>query len=138
MKFLFIVQGEGRGHLTQALTLEEHLRKEGHEIVEVLVGKSRTRELPEFFRKKLKAPLYRFESPNFLPTPANQRNNLAYSTLDNKMRFPAFIRSIAFQLLRIAHRNDIPFLSTENHASLHRAPIPVPPQRFSIPPRTKI
>ena len=53
MKFLFIVQGEGRGHLTQALTLEEHLRKEGHEIVEVLVGKSRTRELPEFFRKKL-------------------------------------------------------------------------------------
>ena len=96
MKFLFIVQGEGRGHLTQALTLEEHLRKEGHEIVEVLVGKSRTRELPEFFRRKLKAPLYRFESPNFLPTPANQRNNLAYSTIYNIMRFPAFIRSIAF------------------------------------------
>ena len=23
MKYLFIVQGEGRGHLTQALTLEE-------------------------------------------------------------------------------------------------------------------
>ena len=23
MKFLFIVQGEGRGHLTQAITLEE-------------------------------------------------------------------------------------------------------------------
>ena len=25
MKFLFIVQGEGRGHLTQAITLEEIL-----------------------------------------------------------------------------------------------------------------
>ena len=25
MKFLFIVQGEGRGHLTQAITLEEML-----------------------------------------------------------------------------------------------------------------
>lgn len=48
MKFLFIVQGEGRGHLTQALTLEEHLLREGHEVVEVLVGKSRNRELPTF------------------------------------------------------------------------------------------
>lgn len=29
MKYLFIVQGEGRGHLTQALTLEEILRRNG-------------------------------------------------------------------------------------------------------------
>ena len=36
MKFLFIVQGEGRGHLTQAITLEEILRRNGHEVVEVL------------------------------------------------------------------------------------------------------
>lgn len=33
MKFLFIVQGEGRGHLTQAITLEEILRRNGHEVV---------------------------------------------------------------------------------------------------------
>lgn len=38
MKFLFIVQGEGRGHLTQAITLEEMLLRNGHEVVEVLVG----------------------------------------------------------------------------------------------------
>ena len=43
MKFLFIVQGEGRGHLTQAITLEEILRRNGHEVVEVLVGKSSSR-----------------------------------------------------------------------------------------------
>ena len=29
MKFLFIVQGEGRGHLTQAITLEEILLRNG-------------------------------------------------------------------------------------------------------------
>ena len=40
MKFLFIVQGEGRGHLTQAITLEEMLLRNGHEVVEVLVGKT--------------------------------------------------------------------------------------------------
>ena len=28
MKFLFIVQGEGRGHLTQAITLEDMLQSE--------------------------------------------------------------------------------------------------------------
>ena len=39
MKFLFIVQGEGRGHLTQAITLEEILLRNDHEVVEVLVGK---------------------------------------------------------------------------------------------------
>ena len=33
MKFLFIVQGEGRGHLTQAITLEEMLLRNGHEVV---------------------------------------------------------------------------------------------------------
>lgn len=39
MKFLFIVQGEGRGHLTQAITLEEMLLRNGHEVVEVLLAR---------------------------------------------------------------------------------------------------
>lgn len=39
MKFLFIVQGEGRGHLTQALTLEDMLLRNGHKVVEILVEK---------------------------------------------------------------------------------------------------
>ena len=41
MKILFIIQGEGRGHLTQALSLRQKLMAEGHEIVGVLVGKVR-------------------------------------------------------------------------------------------------
>ena len=43
MKILFIIQGEGRGHLTQALSLRQKLADEGHEIVGVLVGKSPAR-----------------------------------------------------------------------------------------------
>ena len=31
MKILFIIQGEGRGHLTQALSLRQKLMAEGHE-----------------------------------------------------------------------------------------------------------
>jgi hypothetical protein len=32
-KFLFIIQGEGRGHLTQAISLAQLLRDNGHEVV---------------------------------------------------------------------------------------------------------
>lgn len=40
MKVLFVVQGEGRGHLTQTIAMEDLLRRNGHEVVEVLVGKA--------------------------------------------------------------------------------------------------
>ena len=65
MKVLFIVQGEGRGHLTQAITMEELLRRNGHEVVEVLVGKSNSRCLPGFFNRSIQAPVKRFLSPQF-------------------------------------------------------------------------
>ena len=55
MKYLFIVQGEGRGHLTQAISLSQMLRRHGHEVVEVLVGKSSNREIPAFFLEKIPA-----------------------------------------------------------------------------------
>lgn len=48
MKFLFIVQGEGRGHFTQAITLEDMLLRNGHQVVEVLVGKVRHVPCPAF------------------------------------------------------------------------------------------
>lgn len=49
MKVLFVVQGEGRGHLTQALTMEQMLNANGHEVVGMLVGKSKSRNIPNFF-----------------------------------------------------------------------------------------
>lgn len=57
MKVLFVVQGEGRGHLTQAIAMEDLLRRNGHEVVEVLVDKSNSRSLPGFFNRNIKAPI---------------------------------------------------------------------------------
>lgn len=105
MKFLFIVQGEGRGHLTQALTLEERLRESGHEVVEVLVGKSRYRRLPDFFCRKIGTKIAQFESPNFLPTPANRRNNITGSVIYNLLRLPVFVRSVLFLRRKIRESN---------------------------------
>jgi len=101
MKVLFIVQGEGRGHLTQAISLEEMLLRNGHEVVEVLVGKSNSRQLPGFFNRNIQAPVKRFFSPNFLPTPANKRVSLTRSIVYNVMRIPVYMRSIIYINRRI-------------------------------------
>lgn len=91
MKFLFIVQGEGRGHFTQAITLEDMLLRNGHEVVEVLVGKSSSRTLPGFFNRSIQAPVKRFTSPNFLPTTENKRANLKKSFVYNLIRTPEYL-----------------------------------------------
>lgn len=101
MKILFIVQGEGRGHLTQAITMEELLHRNGHEVVEVLVGKSNSRCLPGFFNRSIQAPVKRFLSPNFLPTPSNKRASLSRSIAYNVARLPVYLRSMHYIHRRI-------------------------------------
>ena len=54
MKFIFIVQGEGRGHMTQAIALQNMILAQGHELCAVLVGKSEVREVPAFFYAQIK------------------------------------------------------------------------------------
>ena len=66
MKFLFLVQGEGRGHLTQAISMSQLLREAGHELVEVLVGTAHGRQIPTFFYEQVKAPVCAFRSPNLI------------------------------------------------------------------------
>ena len=104
MKVIFIVQGEGRGHLTQALTLEKMLRDKGHEVVEILVGKSKAREIPSFFYAKTQAPVVKFDSPNFLPSRSQTGVSVLGSTFYNLFRLPKYLRSI---LLIRKHLKDI-------------------------------
>ena len=94
MKILFVVQGEGRGHFTQALSLKSMLERNGHEVVEVLVGKSKARRLPDFFTKKINAPVHTFESPNFLPSAKNKQVSILVSILYNLLRVPVFLKSM--------------------------------------------
>ncbi|MFI3303863.1 MAG: glycosyltransferase family protein [Rikenellaceae bacterium] len=65
MKYIFVIQGEGRGHLTQALALSELLREAGHVVEDVLVGRCQNRELPTFFTEKINANITRYDSPTF-------------------------------------------------------------------------
>ena len=83
MKYLFIVQGEGRGHLTQAISLSQMLRRHGHEVVEVLVGKSSNREIPAFFLEKIGAKVKTFTSPSFCYGKDHKKVKLTKSILLN-------------------------------------------------------
>lgn len=94
MKYMFVVQGEGRGHLTQALSLKTLLEKNGHEVVSVMVGCSAKRSIPDFFSKKNGSGLLRFRSPNFLPAPKDKRPDLFISLLYNILLLPVYIESM--------------------------------------------
>lgn len=95
MKFLFIVQGEGRGHLTQAISLQEILTKNGHEVVAVMVGKSNRRELPDFFSKNIHSSVLRFNSPNFLPS-KKKTTNIWLAIAYNFLKAGTYFRSILY------------------------------------------
>ena len=65
-KFLFVVQGEGRGHLTQAISLFEILTSAGHQVVAVMVGMDNEENLPAFFREKIPVEINTFPAPSLV------------------------------------------------------------------------
>ena len=98
MRYLFIVQGEGRGHLTQALSLASILRRQGHEVVKVLVGRTLHRQIPEFFLREIGAPVDTFEAPQFSFKAGKTRVDLVQTVVANMAprRVEAYVRSICF------------------------------------------
>ena len=94
MKYLFVIQGEGRGHFTQALTLKSMLERNGHEVVSVMVGASPRRKLPAFFTEKINTEIERFQSPNFLPSPKGKKSFVLISLLYNLLLLPVYFASI--------------------------------------------
>lgn len=96
MRYIFIVQGEGRGHMTQALSLAQILRRHGHTVGEVLVGSSDGREVPQFFINKIGCKVTRFKSPNFAVGKSRKTINLLSTIISNlnPRKLYAFYRSI--------------------------------------------
>ncbi len=66
MRILFLVQGEGRGHLTQALSLAQILQMAGHEVTGAIVGVTTERGVPAFFSEKFTAPILPVFSPGLV------------------------------------------------------------------------
>ena len=97
MKFLFIIQGEGTGHLSQALSLEEMLIKNGHEVIEVLVGNESHCTLPGFFNRNINAPVKRFLSPSTSTlSEGGSQTRLRKKLVDSLINAPEYYRSMCY------------------------------------------
>ncbi len=101
MRFLFIVQGEERGHLVEAVTLEEMLIRRGHEVVEILVGGSSARTLPGYFNRNVHAPVKRFVAPKLLTAETGGHIHLGKNMLHNLLHLPEYVRSMCYINARI-------------------------------------
>jgi uncharacterized protein (TIGR00661 family) len=67
LRIAFVVQGEGRGHLSQCLSLREMLEEGGHQVVKLLVGGGERRPIPPYFERGMQMQGVRFPSPITVP-----------------------------------------------------------------------
>jgi uncharacterized protein (TIGR00661 family) len=110
MKYLFIVQGEGRGHLTQAIALSDILRRNGHEVAEALLGETDARETPSFFKERIGCDVCSFTTLSFRYRKDNKQVDLLNSILFNAeiRQLNKYRNSIRFIYGRICrHRPDV-------------------------------
>jgi len=94
MKVMFTVQGEGRGHMTQAVAMKEMLERRGHRVAAVLAGSNQTRSLPAFFEQAFSCSIRQIVSPGF-SLRQGRAISLAGSAAQLVRRLPAFRRSLA-------------------------------------------
>jgi uncharacterized protein (TIGR00661 family) len=91
---LFYVQGEGRGHLMQALALAPFLREAGHSVEAVLVGANPQRTIPSFFRDEIGCPVERYDEPGFGHDKKGRGLSLPATVAQNARRLPHLLRSM--------------------------------------------
>ena len=90
--------------MTQAIAMSEMLQRNGHHVIEVLVGHSEMRQVPDFFYKQIQAPVLSFASPNFLKTSNNKNFRIFRSIVHNlqRKRRKAYFGSIRLIANRIS------------------------------------
>lgn len=107
-KFIFLVQGEGRGHMTQAISMFQILTKRGHEVPCVFIGTSKRREVPEYFYRSVSTEIISLASPNFLTDKNNKRVRLLSSIAYNAFFLRKYFKSLKVINLEVKkHKPDV-------------------------------
>lgn len=94
MRFVFIIQGEGRGHMTQAVSLKTILESRGHTVEKVLIGSSEGRSIPRFIQEEFKGRSISLPSPNFVLDRKGRKVRLAKTIVRNLLKLPLFMSSV--------------------------------------------
>ena len=95
-KFVFVVQGEGRGHLTQAIATYEMLIAQGHIVSAVIIGSNKHKEVPAFVKTRIKAPVVIMNSPHFVKDKHNRAISVKRSILHALKNLRKYYHSIGF------------------------------------------
>jgi uncharacterized protein (TIGR00661 family) len=98
-KCLFLVQGEGRGHITQSISMKQIVENAGMKVCEVLVGKSKQRIIPAFYYERMAIPVTAIDSPNMISGKKKKAIKLLPSIIGIILGLPKF-----FYSLRVIHR----------------------------------
>jgi len=94
MRFIFLVQGEGRGHMSQALALDKILTQNGDEVVYTFIGKSSRRKIPDYFLRQISSQVEQIDSPNFRLDSKNKSLKLISSILYNTKFLKTYYHSL--------------------------------------------
>lgn len=94
MKFIFLVQGEGRGHMTQAIELARILTNNGHEVVHTFIGESKRRKIPDYFFEQIPSSVDALQSPNFILDKDNKSLKLWKSITYNSKYLGVYKKSL--------------------------------------------
>lgn len=94
LRFLFIVQSEGRGHLTQAVALHQLLVESGHEVCAILIGENVRRKLPDFILGVAGTEVRRYPSPTFVVDAQRKGIRLGQTLLGNLGRLPSYLKTL--------------------------------------------
>lgn len=130
--YLLAVQGEGRGHLMQCLTVYDLLTSRGHEVCCIVVGLPSDRLLPDFFRRRVSCPVVALPSPGFVKR--NGRSISLWLSLWRVLtRLPDHLSSLRrFDRLVTYHRPAVVVNFYEPLAGLHGLLWPGAMRRISI------
>lgn len=94
MRVLFLVQGEGRGHLTQAISLAQILRAAGHTVVGALVGITPGRPVPTFFTEAFQGEIEPVNSPGLVYSPKTNELLMVKTMLATLRQARTFAKSM--------------------------------------------
>ena len=94
LRVFFVVNGEGRGHLAQALAVSELLEEAGHTLCGVWVGEGTPGSVPDLFRKGFAVPLTSFPSLRLMPGASRTGISTFATVSHNALRVPRYWGSV--------------------------------------------
>jgi uncharacterized protein (TIGR00661 family) len=102
-KFLFVVQAEGRGHLTQAIAVYEMLTRSGHIVTAVVIGSAKGKEVPAYVKERCKVPVLSIDSPHFVKDKHNRGISITRSIVYAIKNIRKYYQSICFLKEAVHH-----------------------------------